>query len=123
VGFAKDCKPIIKKYPNFTSILETQTKRVVETHFMKFPVVASNKIVRITSDPNNQWSIWKLKQYVEGLRFGQWPRVWFAVTPSAFIWLAAAMHPDNNDDNEVERIARQRFQEIVNYEQNPPPSN
>jgi hypothetical protein len=87
---------------------------------LKFPVVASNKIVRITSDPCNQWSIWKLKQYVEGLRFGQWPRVWFAATPTSFIWLAAAMHSDNYDDNEEERIAQARFQEILDYEQNPP---
>jgi hypothetical protein len=118
-SFDKECKPLIKKYPGFLTHLEKGC-RLIESHFSHESVISSNKILHVTNDPNGQWALWKLKLYVKGLKSGQWPRVWFGLTSNYYVLLAIRMHQDNYDDNHMNKLAVERLQEVLIYEENNP---
>jgi hypothetical protein len=113
-AFVRECKPFIKKYPSFKSRLEIQGKKLIERQLSESPLITSNLVLRVTRDSYGQWEMMKLKLYVKELkRPGQWPRIWYAITPTQCIFLTIASHVDNYHDNEMNNIALQRLRAFL----------
>lgn len=70
-------------------------------------VIASGKIHQIADYA--EWGLWKVEVMIVGLKPNLWPRVWFAVHGNTITFLAIKMHNSNYDDNEIEKIALERF--------------
>jgi len=49
---------------------------------------------------------------VEGLRPGQWPRVWFSIKGDTITFLVIKSHVDNYDNNTEDLIAQDRYNDI-----------
>jgi hypothetical protein len=48
---------------------------------------------------------------VVGLKPGQWPRVWFAISGTSITFLTLGTHMQNYDDNAMDKIALERIAE------------
>jgi hypothetical protein len=56
--------------------------------------------------------IWKIELAVAGVRSNQSPRIWFAVQGATIVFLCAASHIDNYDDNKMEALAESLVTDI-----------
>ncbi|MES2971953.1 MAG: hypothetical protein V4702_06560 [Patescibacteria group bacterium] len=56
------------------------------------------------------WELWKVEVVLlkTTLRPNQWPRMWFAVSGDKVVMLCLALHSQNYDNNEIDRIAIDR---------------
>ncbi|MCL2085820.1 hypothetical protein FWH09_02720 [Candidatus Saccharibacteria bacterium] len=93
-----------------------KAKKLLEVQFDPVcpqQVIAPAKIHRIHAD--DIWTLWKLEMVVMscGLRPSQYPRVWLVVSGNTVTFLAICSHMKNYDDNEINRIALERFSEIA----------
>ena len=112
-AFDKDIKELLKKYPSFNEGL-VKSKRLFEVQFdpvCPVAVIGPGKLHRVTQ--NQTWTIWKHEVIVKGLRPGQWPRVWFAVSGSTITFLLANTHINNYDTNDCDQLALSRYMEIA----------
>ena len=75
-------------------------------------VIAPAKLHRVTQ--NAIWSLWKVELVIpkSGLRPNQFPRMWFAVKGREVALLAIASHSDGYDNNEMDRLAAERVNDI-----------
>ncbi|MDR1440286.1 MAG: hypothetical protein LBJ10_09910 [Clostridiales bacterium] len=69
------------------------------------------KIHHVASVPG--WDVWKVEVVSRGLRPGQWPRMWFAVSESSIALLAIGTHIQNYSDNGMEAVALGRLSELL----------
>lgn len=73
-------------------------------------VIASGKIHRLKTLYAS--TIWKVEIAVKNLRSNQSPRLWFAVKGENVAFLCIKSHSDNYDNNEIDRIAELRINDI-----------
>lgn len=75
-------------------------------------IIPPGKIHRVTQ--NDLWAVWKVELIVpkSGLRPNQFPRLWFAIKGANLAFLCVKSHVDNYQDDEINKIAAERVQEI-----------
>jgi hypothetical protein len=80
---------------------------------MRQQVIAPAKLHRVTD--NGIWTLWKVELVIpnSGLRPNQWPRLWFVVKGEVIALLCVASHVDNYDDEDVNRRAISRAQDLI----------
>jgi len=75
-------------------------------------VIAPAKLHRITQ--NDIWGLWKIELVIpkSGLRPNQFPRIWFCVQGAKIGFLCIATHIKNYNDNDMNRQALERLNDI-----------
>ena len=112
-GFDTELKRLAKKIHNLDNGL-TKAKKLLEKQFHPsdpVQVIAPAKIHHIQT--KDLRILWKLEMQVENLRPSQFPRVWFVISGDTITFLAIRSHIQNYDDNEINRLALDRFSEIA----------
>lgn len=110
----KDIAALERRYRNLRHGLEI-FERLCAVQFEPVnpqQVIAPAKLHRISQ--NELWTVWKIELMIpgSGLRPNQMPRMWFAVRGAIIAFLCLGAHADNYQDNEMERLARKRAEDI-----------
>lgn len=58
-------------------------------------------------------AIWKVELAVKNVRSNHSPRIWFAIRGETVIYLCAASHTDNYEDDVALRTAKERMQDFL----------
>ncbi len=117
-SYQKELKALSKnKMRSLEEDLE-KVKRLLEAHFFnpqtRGNVIKPGKIHRVSvEDDVTGRELWKVEVMVSGLRPNQWPRLWFMLDGETITFLAIASHTDNYDNNEMDRVAKKRYQDLL----------
>lgn len=112
--FEKEAASLKRRFPFFESGVEA-FKRICEVHFNPInpkQVIAPAKLHRVKCF--GDFTIWKIELAVKNLRSNQFPRVWFAIRGATMVFLCAATHIDNHNDNNMNREAEILINSIFN---------
>ena len=112
--FEKEIVALKRRFPNIKQGLES-FQRLCEVQFHPTDpqrVIALAKLHRITQ--NDIRSLWKIELIIpkSNLRPNQFPRMWFCVRGAKIGFLCIATHIDNYDDNDINRVALERLNDI-----------
>lgn len=116
-SYLKELKALHKTTRSIEKDIE-KVKRLLVAHFYieqtKGGVISPGKIHRITvgNDVTGR-ELWKVEVIVPGLKPNLWPRLWFMVDGETVTFLAIASHKTNYDNNEIDRIAIERYRDIL----------
>lgn len=106
---------ISKKHWSFPKSYE-QALTVVEA-YLQDPVGVNKPPQLIRLSVGDGYELWKLHGVVgEGLKPGQWPRLWFGVVsgdPAVLVPLALDVHQRGYSDNDHEREARRLLKAYI----------
>ena len=116
-AYLKELKALHKTTRSIEKDIE-KVKRLLVAHFYveqtKGDVISSGKIHRITVDNDvTGRELWKVEVIVPGLKPNLWPRLWFMIDGETVTFLAIASHKTNYDNNEIDRIAIERYKDIL----------
>lgn len=112
--FEKEIATLKRRFLNIKEGLES-FQRLCEVQFHPIEpqrVIAPAKLHRITQ--NHIRSLWKVELVIpkSNLRPNQFPRMWFCVRGAKIGFLCIATHTDNYDDNNMNRVALERLNDI-----------
>lgn len=116
-AFQGELKSLRKTVRSIDEDIE-KVKRLLVAHFYdeqnKGNVIKPGKIHRITvaNDVTGR-ELWKVEIITPGLKPKLWPRMWFMIDGETIAFLAIASHKDNYDNNEVDRVAISRYQDML----------
>lgn len=110
----KEIVALSRRFNNIKEGLES-FQRLCEVQFHPTDpqrVIAPAKLHRITQ--NDIWTLWKIELVIpkSGLRPNQFPRMWFCVQGVRIGFLCIATHIDNYRDDDMDRIASERLNDI-----------
>ena len=114
LSFEKETAILKKRFINIFKAIE-DFKRLAEVQFHPLSpqqIIAPAKLHRVTQ--NTVWSLWKIELVIpkSGLRPNQFPRMWFAVKGREMAMIAMALHSDNYNNNELDKLAIERVNDI-----------
>ena len=97
---------------------EEKVKKLLVAHFFieatQGTVIHPGKIHRISVDGDvSSRELWKVEVMVHGQKPSLWPRLWFMLDGENIAFLAIASHKTNYDNNEMDRIAKKRYLEMI----------
>lgn len=111
--FEKEAADIQRRFNSFEESF-IAFKRICEVHFDPInpqQVIAPGKLHRIKNQ--DSCCIWKVEMAVKNLKSNQSPRLWFALKGENLAFLCIKTHIDNYDNNEIDRIAELRINDIL----------
>lgn len=116
-AFSGELKKLSKTIRTIKNDVE-KVKRLIEAHFFdnktQGSVIAPGKIHRVMEDSSvANREIWKIEVATPGVRPNLWPRLWFMIDGDVITLLAIYSHKMNYDNNEIDRVARERYEEIL----------
>ena len=116
-AYLKELKALHKTTRSIEKDIE-KVKRLLVAHFYieqtKGGVISPGKIHRITVDNDvTGRDLWKVEVIVPGLKPNHRARLWFMLDGEAVTFLAIASHKTNYDNNEIDRIAIERYRDIL----------
>ena len=116
-AYSREFKTLRKTTRSIEEDIE-KVKRLLVAHFYteqtKGSVINPGKIHRITVDNDaTSRELWKVEVIVSGLKPNLWPRLWFMIDGETITFLAIASHKTNYDNNEIDRIAIERYRDMV----------
>lgn len=116
-GYLKELKKLSKTFPTIYSDID-KIKRLLDAHFFgettRGSVIAPGKIHRVSQEDDiAQIELWKVEVSVPNLKPNLWPRLWFMIDGNSIIFLAIASHKDNYDNNEMDRLAKKRYNGLL----------
>jgi hypothetical protein len=112
--FEKEAARLKRRFINITKAIE-DFGRLCEVQFHPLDpkqIISPGKLHRVSQ--NAIWSLWKVELVIpnSGLRPNLFPRLWFAVKGDEIAFLAIAAHSDNYDNNEIDRLALSRVNDL-----------
>ena len=116
-GFVHELKKLSKDFKTIKSDIE-KIKRLLNAHFFveetRGKVISPGKIHRVNIDYDTaQIELWKVEVSVKNLRPNLWPRLWFMINGDTIVFLAIASHKDNYNNNEMDRLAKERYYDLL----------
>ncbi len=114
---AKAYKKLSKSYPKFKKSYEGVRKLIIQQLDPASGTSPLDKRLHRVTDAED-FTLWKVPVYVDGLRPSQAPRFWFGQDKAAgsLVPLVLAMHKDNYDNNELDRQARSLMEDHLRTE-------
>ena len=118
-AYLKELKNLKKTTCSLEKDIE-KVKRLLVAHFYveqtMGKVISPGKIHRITVDNDvTRKELWKVEVMVPGLKPNLWPRLWFMIDGENITFLAIASHKDNYNNNEVDRVAIERYRDMLDF--------
>ena len=116
-AFQKELKSLRKTACSIDDDIE-KVKRLLVAHFYdeqnKGNIIKPGKIHRVTIDNDvTSRELWKVEVVTSGLKPSLWPRMWFMIDGETIASLAIASHKDNYDNNAMDKIAINRYRDMV----------
>ena len=116
-SFSKELKTLRKTIRPIDDSIK-KVKKLLEAHFFiettKGKVINPGKIHRVTvvNDVSGA-ELWKIEVMVPNLKPNLWPRLWFMLNGENVTFLAIASHNQNYDNNKMDRIAKERYESML----------
>ena len=116
-AYQKELKALKKTFRTLEGDLE-KVKKLLIAHFFieatQGTVIHPGKIHRVSVDGDvSSRELWKVEVMVHGQRPSLWPRLWFMIDGENIAFLVIASHKTNYDNNEMDRIAKKRYLEMI----------
>lgn len=116
-AFLKEIKTLGKTIRTVVADVEKVKKLLVAQFFVeqtKGNAIGPGKIHRVTiADDISGRELWKVEVMTPNVKPSLWPRMWFMVDGGNITLLAIASHKANYDNNEMDRLAIERYRDMT----------
>lgn len=115
--YKKELKTLKKSIRTIEKDIE-RVKKLLVAHFFneetKGKVISPGKIHKITADKSvTGRELWKIEVMTPNVKPSLWPRLWFMLDGERITFLVVASHKTNYDNNELDRLAIRRYEDII----------